>query len=83
MNSFTPNGLVSRREGTVDEFYSFDAEGNIAQRSDGNGSVLSNALFSVHGTPLGGTALGIFGYRAQSGYLTDMETGLQLLTERY
>lgn len=82
-NSFTQHGLVSRREGTVDEFYSFDAEGNIAQRSDDNGSLLSNALFSVHGTPLGGTALDLFGYRAQSGYLTDTETGLQLLTERY
>lgn len=82
-NSFTPNGLVSRRQGTVDKFYSFDPEGNIAQRTDNNGSVLNNFLFSVHGTPLGGTVLDLFGYRAQSGYLSDTETGLQFLTERY
>jgi len=82
-NSFTPHGLVSRREGTVDEFYTFDPEGNVAQRSDHSGSVLSDSIFSVHGTPLGGTVLDVFGYRAQFGYLTDTETGLQLLTERY
>jgi RHS repeat-associated protein len=82
-NSFTSNGLVSRRNGTVDEFYSFDPEGNIAQRTDDNGSVLNNLVFSVNGTPLGGTVLDVFGYRAQSGYLSDTETGLQLLTERY
>jgi YD repeat-containing protein len=34
INSFTPKGLVSRRQATVDEFYTFDAEGNVAQRSD-------------------------------------------------
>jgi RHS repeat-associated protein len=82
-NSFTPQGLVSRREGTTDEFYSFDPEGNIAQRSDDSGSVLSDSIFSVHGAPLGSTVLDLFGYRAQSGYVTDTETGLQLLTERY
>jgi RHS repeat-associated protein len=44
---------------------------------------LSNALFSVTGTPLGTTSLEQFGYRAQFGYQTDTETGFQLLTERY
>lgn len=82
-NSFTSNGLVSRRNGTVDEFYSFDPEGNIAQRTDDNGAILNNSMFGVGGTPLGGTVLDVFGYRAQSGYLSDTETGLQLLTERY
>lgn len=82
-NSFTPHGLVSRRTGTTDEFYSFDPEGNIAQRSDDTGAVLNDSIFSVHGTPLGSTVLDLFGYRAQSGYVTDTETGLQLLAERY
>jgi len=76
-------GLVSRREGNTSVFYSFDSEGNVAQRSDSSGTTLSNHLFSAHGTLLNGSLNDPFGYKAQFGYYTDNETGLQLLTHRY
>jgi len=82
-NTFGVIGLVSRRVSNSTTFYSFDSEGNIAQRSDGSGGVLSDHLFSAHGTSLNGTLNEPFGYKAQFGYYTDTETDLQLLTHRY
>jgi RHS repeat-associated protein len=82
-NTFGACGLVSRRVGTTSTFYSFDSEGNVSQRSDASGSVLANHLFSAHGSVLSGSLSDPFGYRAQAGYYTDNETGLQLLTHRY
>ena len=82
-NTFGAAGLISRRVGTASTFYSFDSEGNVAQRSDSSGSVLSNYLFAAHGAILSGSLSEQFGYKAQFGYYTDNETGLQLLTNRY
>jgi len=82
-NTFGAHGLVSRREGNTSVFYSFDSEGNVAQRSDDQGTVLSNHLFSAHGSSLNGALSDPFGYKARFGYYTDNETGLQLLTRRY
>ena len=82
-NTFGASGLVSRREGSASFFYSFDSEGNLAERSDGSGNVLSDHLFSAHGSLLAGILVDPFGYKAQVGYDTDNETGLQLLTHRY
>ena len=82
-NSFGASGLVSRNASSMSVFYSFDSEGNVAQRSDASGTVLSNYLFSAHGSVLSGTLTDPFGYKAQFGYYTDTDTGLQLLTHRY
>lgn len=82
-NSFGPFGLVSRREGTTSVFYSFDSEGNVAHRSNASGTVLSNHLLDAYGAVKSGTITEPFGYKAQVGYYTDVETGLQLLTHRY
>ena len=82
-NTFGSNGLVSRREGNTSVFYSFDSEGNVAQRSDTGSNVLSSHLFAAHGSALSGTLTDPFGYKAQFGYYTDNETGLELLTNRY
>jgi RHS repeat-associated protein len=82
-NTFGGGGLVSRSAGSTSVFYSFDSEGNITHRSDSSGTVLSNHVFSVHGSMLSGTLSQPFGYKAQLGYYTDNETGLQLLTNRY
>ena len=81
--TFGANGLVSRQASSASAFYSFDSEGNVSQRSDVSGGVLSNYLFAAHGSVLSGTLNEPFGYRAQVGYYTDNETGLQLLTNRY
>jgi RHS repeat-associated protein len=82
-NTFGSAGLVSRRSGGTSVLYSFDSEGNVSQRSNGSGAVLSNYLFAAHGATLNGTLSEPFGYKAQFGYYTDTETGLQLLTHRY
>ncbi len=83
INSFGPAGLVSRREGNTSVFYSFDSEGNVAQRSTAAGNVTLNLLFDAYGSVVSGSLNDPFGYKAQSGYYTDSETGLQLLTHRY
>jgi RHS repeat-associated protein len=82
-NSFGAFGLVSRRTGSSTVFYSFDSEGNMAQRSNAAGSILSNHFLDSHGAVRSGTLSEPFGYKAQFGYYTDSETGLQLLTYRY
>src|SRR5262249_45047009 len=81
--TFGATGLVSRQSSSASFFYSFDSEGNISQRSDSNGTVLSNHLFDAHGSILSGSAPEPFAYKAQVGYYTDNETGVQLLTHRY
>jgi RHS repeat-associated protein len=81
--SFSTLGLVSRREGSTSVFYTFDSEGNVAQRSDATGTVLSNHMLDSHGALRSGSLSEPFGYKGQFGYYTDQETGLQLLTHRY
>jgi RHS repeat-associated protein len=84
VNSFGPGGLVSRRFGASSTFYTFDPQGNVAQRLDAGGTVLTSCTFDAFGTAA--TALPAnepFGHEAQFGYYTDSETGLELLTHRY
>ena len=81
-NSFGANGLISRHNGSS-EFYSFDSEDNLAQRTDDVGNVLSDYLFSSHGSRLNGASSGPFGYRTRLGYYTDNVTQISLLTHRY
>ena len=65
-------------------FYTFDERGNVAQRTDGTGAVLSTDLYDAYGKLLSGGAAGDpWGFEAQSGYYTDSETGLILCTHRY
>jgi RHS repeat-associated protein len=82
-NSFSPRGVVSRRVSSVSVLYTFDPEGNVAQRTDVGANVLSDYLFDAHGVSLNLSLSEPFGYKAQLGYYTDNETGLQLLTHRY
>jgi RHS repeat-associated protein len=82
-NTFSVQGVVSRRVSTVSVLYSFDSEGNVSQRTDSTGAVFSNQLFAAHGMNLSGGSSDPFGYKARSGYYSDTESGLQLLTNRY
>jgi RHS repeat-associated protein len=89
INTFGPNGLLSRRTGGVNGtsvFYTFDPQGSVSQRFDRTGTLLSSDEYDAWGALLGSTQTGardVFGYGAQSGYYTDSETGLALLTNRY
>jgi RHS repeat-associated protein len=82
-NTFGASGLISRNASGTSVFYSFDSEGNVTQRADAGGNVLSNYFFAAHGVMLSGSLTEPFGYKAQVGYYTDIETGLQLLTHRF
>jgi RHS repeat-associated protein len=82
-NTFSTRGVVSRRVSAVSVLYAFDSEGNVSQRTDASGTVLSNHLFAAHGVNVSGGLSDPFGYKAQFGYYSDTETGLQLLTNRY
>jgi RHS repeat-associated protein len=82
-NTFGNDGLASRRTGGTTVFFSFESEGNVSQRSEAGGSVLLHDAFGAHGNTVSGAPCDPFGYKAQYGYYTDCETGLQLLTYRY
>ena len=83
VNTFGPTGLLARREGSQDIFYTFDPQGNVVQTLDSTGGVTATALYDAYGTKLSAGTLAPFGFGAESGYYTDSETGLLLLTYRY
>lgn len=82
-NTFSNRSVISRRVSTFSVLYAFDSEGNVSQRTDASGTVLSNHLFAAHGVNLSGGGSDPFSYKAEFGYYSDTETGLQLLTNRY
>ncbi len=83
-NTWGADGLVSRRVGTTSVFYSYDPQGNVAQRLDSSGNVVSSDLYDAYGSKLAGNPNGDpYGFCGQWGYYTDSETGLILCTFRY
>ena len=86
VNTFGAQGLLSRHVTSTNTstFYTFDERGNVAQRTDATGAVLSTDLYDAYGKQLAGGAAGDpWGFEAQAGYYTDTETGLILCTHRY
>ena len=85
VNTFGPTGLLARNViGGQETWYQFDALGNIAQRLDADGLVLSSDQYDAWGKSQGGGGPpDPFGYHAQDGYYTDAETGLIFCTHRY
>ncbi|HVA89454.1 MAG TPA: RHS repeat-associated core domain-containing protein, partial [Chloroflexota bacterium] len=84
VNTFGANGLLSRHTSAGSVFYTFGPEGSVAQRLDSTQAVLSTMVYDGFGSKLSGGATGEpWGHGAQAGYVTDNETGLQLLTRRY
>ena len=84
-NTFGAHGLVSRYRNSNGSriFYTFDAQGSVAQRLDLYGNVLTSRSYTAHGQMVGKGVADPFGYKARWGYYTDTETGLLLLTHRY
>ena len=88
VNTFGATGLLSRKDilNNREIWYQFNPEGNVAQRFDQNGNLLSTQtdLYDAWGNPLAtGDSLDPFGYKGQAGYYTDHETGLILCGFRY
>lgn len=82
-NTFGANGLVSRRTGGASDFFAFDPQGSVTQQINSDGTLDANNLYDAYGNKLNTGVSAPFGYGAQSGYYTDPETGLMLLTHRY
>jgi RHS repeat-associated protein len=85
-NTFGPSGLLYRKAGTAQTFYTFDPSGNVCQRLNETGTLLSTHSFDAYGSyaRTANTDSDPFsGYGGQAGYVTDWETGLQLCGFRY
>ena len=85
-NTWGPTGLLNRTNLQTNQeiWYLFDPQGNVAERLDASGHILSSDQYDAWGSLLqGGDATDPYGYHAQDGYYTDHETGLILCTLRY
>ena len=83
-NTLAVQDLVSRHASTGSTFYTFDEQRNVSQRLSSTGTIVGSDLYDAYGGRAGTTAQGDpFGYRAQAGYYTDLETGLILCAHRY
>ncbi len=86
VNTFGMGGVLSRHTGTGSAFYTFDLQGNLAQKLDAGANVLSSCLFDAFGartSTASADADPFGGYGGEWGYYTDAETGLALCTHRY
>ena len=83
VNTFGPYGLLARYADESTSYYTFDPQGNVSQVLESDGDIASSQLYDAYGTSLYGSAAYPYGFGSQSGYYTDAETGLQLLTHRY
>lgn len=84
VNVFAPDGLVARQQAGSWIQYTFDPQGNVAQRLNGSQAVLSSSTFDSFGTESAvGSPADPFAYNARSGYYFDRETGLYQCQQRY
>lgn len=88
--TFGPDGVLARTTSTRTLLYTFDALGQMAQQMEvSSGNIVASYLFDAWGTRAyssSDTAAindPYSGYGANAGYITDWETGLQLLGHRY
>jgi len=84
VNVFAPDGLVARQQSGSWINYTFDQQGNVAQRLNASQGVLSSSIYDAFGTESSsGTPTDPFGYNARSGYYLDRENALYLCRQRY
>ncbi|GIV15382.1 MAG: hypothetical protein KatS3mg022_0817 [Armatimonadota bacterium] len=76
---FGANGLIAY--GSF--IYQFDPQGNAVHIMDNSRNVLANLAYDAWGQLISGSNPTPYGYKAQWGYTTDVETGILLLTHRY
>jgi len=85
-NIFGANGLMARTAGSKTTLYTFDPQGNVAQRVDAQPDVASAPdMYNAKGDPYhsGVSPSDPWGFGGQWGGYTDAETGLVLMTHRY
>ncbi len=85
LNTWGANGLLARHTQAGSWYYTFDMLGNVAQKLNSAGTVLSSSTFD----PAGNQATNdtnpdpYSGFGGQWGYVSDYETGLTLLGHRF
>ena len=85
-NIFGANGLMARTVGSKTTLYTFDPQGNVAQRVDAQTNAISTPdIYNAKGEPYrtSVSASDPWGFGAQWGGYTDAETGLVLMTHRF
>ena len=90
VNTNGPSGLLARTTATRTLLFAFDALGQLSQQViAGAGTIAATYLFDAWGTrafssaDTAATSDPYSGYGSSSGYISDWETGLQLLGHRY
>ena len=83
VNSMAGGRVVSRHTSAGSTFYTFDPQGNVAQRLSGTGGEITASVYDAFGTPKNGGVSDPFGYGGQMGCYTDSETGLIYMVNRY
>jgi len=83
-NVFAPDGLVARKQAGSWIYYQFDLQGNVAQRLDGSGNILSSSTYDAYGKEFTtATLYDPFSYNGSSGYYHDLESDLYYCQNRY
>jgi RHS repeat-associated protein len=83
-NVFAPDGLVARKQAGSWIYYQFDLQGNVAQRLDGSGNILSSSTYDAYGKEFTtATLYDPFSYNGISGYYHDLESDLYYCQNRY
>jgi RHS repeat-associated protein len=88
VNTYGPNGLLSRHTSSGTTYYTFDLQGSVTQRLNSTGGLMDSHLFDAYGTEISPKSTGDpFAFGAQWGYYTDQatisDTGMLLCTWRY
>lgn len=83
-NTFGPDGLVSRREGSTSTYYAFDMRGSTVHRLNAAGAILTSHTQDAFGAQLssGATTDPYACLGAQTGYRADTGNGMLLLGHR-
>jgi len=73
-----PDGLVARKQGSTWTYYAFDQQGNVSQRLNASGTVVSSSVYDAYGaeTTSGTAPTDVCGYNAPVGLLARSRHGV-------
>ena len=89
VRTFGPNGVLARTDSSRTLLYTFDAWASAQQIDASTGNIIASYLFDAWGARQVSTSDPTAasdpysGYNTAAGYITDWETGLQVLGHRY
>jgi len=83
LNTWGPNGLVSRDTSSGSAFYTFDPQGNVSQKLDNTGTPVASSMFDAYGASVTSDPDPYNAPGSQFGNYKDAETGLIWMGHRY